>query len=166
MPMSACFIRAEYWSKEGNSASCLGALLDYKLSGVHWYQVKSVNSASSVKALFLHWLSWRSLWWRGWGRRGSSSLKERAPRRTQSRPWLSGEPWCVLTEASSREAAKPTSLSPGSDVIRIQVFQGMVWVSCSFSSLSPLVSQLLDFDCLSSSPVQFNLPLSSMSRGC
>lgn len=40
MSMSACSIRAEYWSKGENSASCLGVLLDYKLPGVHWYQVK------------------------------------------------------------------------------------------------------------------------------
>ena len=112
MPMSACFIRAEYWSKEGNSASCLGALLDYKLSGVHWYQVKKCElSIFSGGSFSFIGLSWRSPWWRGWGRRGSSSSKKEHQGGHRADLGWSGEPWGVLTEASSREAAKPTSLS-------------------------------------------------------
>lgn len=29
---------AKCWSKGGDSASCLGVLMEYKLAKVHWYQ--------------------------------------------------------------------------------------------------------------------------------
>lgn len=37
--LSASAVRAKCWSKGGNSASCLGVLMDYKLAGVHWHQM-------------------------------------------------------------------------------------------------------------------------------
>ena len=52
MSMSACSIRAEYWSKGENSASCLGVLLDYKLPGVHWCQVKKWELSIFSKGSF------------------------------------------------------------------------------------------------------------------